>query len=318
MNTETQNPKINPNTQGSGLPVDTDVLFSNHKNVYKPRIEKRQRQLLGKLSFLKAFLTEDERMLQVTTGCSPLSIIEQFLTGWIVFYLNRSLFVFTNKRIFHIPTKQNFAYRNSIAQILYGDCQSLAVKGRTLVAQYKNGKTEKFVYIAGHERKKIATLLKEGPLQAEHSPAAERTHLCPRCTGPLIREQYTCGNCSLAFKNKKDAKRISIIYPGGGYFYTRHLFLGMGDALVEVYLSVFVIAALLDVISAVRGSLFAFVLLSLILAAEKALTVYHSNHFVKEFVPKDGRVQVRDQQPVSVKGSEGFEKSDAEAILSVR
>ncbi len=318
MNTETQNPRINPDTQGCGLPVDTDVLFSNHKNVYKPRIERRQRQFLGKLSFLKRFLTEDERILQVTTGCSPVSIIEQFLTGWIVFCLKRSLFVFTNKRVFHIPTKQNFAYRNCVAQILYGDCQNLAVKGRMLVAQYKNGRTEKFVYIASHERKKIATLLKEGHLQAEHSPASERTHLCPRCTGSLIREQYTCPNCSLAFKNKKDAKRISIIYPGGGYFYTRHPLLGLGDALVEVYLSVFVIAALLDVISAVPGSLFAFILLSLILVAEKALTVYHSNHFIKEFIPKDGRVQVRGQQPVGVKGSEAFEKSDVEAVLSVR
>ena len=33
-----------------GLPVDRKTLFSNHKNVYKRRIEKRQRKLIIKLS----------------------------------------------------------------------------------------------------------------------------------------------------------------------------------------------------------------------------------------------------------------------------
>jgi hypothetical protein len=39
-----------------GLPVDREILFSNHKKVYKKRIEKRQRKLIIKLSFLKPFL----------------------------------------------------------------------------------------------------------------------------------------------------------------------------------------------------------------------------------------------------------------------
>ena len=38
-----------------GLPVDRDVLFSNHKNIHKKRIEKRQRKLFVKLGPLKPF-----------------------------------------------------------------------------------------------------------------------------------------------------------------------------------------------------------------------------------------------------------------------
>jgi hypothetical protein len=38
-----------------GLPVDRKVLFSNHKNVYKKRIEKRQRKLFVKLGPIKPF-----------------------------------------------------------------------------------------------------------------------------------------------------------------------------------------------------------------------------------------------------------------------
>ena len=123
-----------------GLPVNRDILFSNHKNIYKQGTDKRQTKLFQKISFIKPFLEEGERILLVTTGCSPMSIIEQFLTGWIVFYLKRSLFVFTNKRIFHIPAKLNYSYRNSIAQILYTDCQTIGMKWGTLAVKYKNGK----------------------------------------------------------------------------------------------------------------------------------------------------------------------------------
>ena len=38
-----------------GLPVDRDILFSNHKDIYKKRVEKRQRKLIVKISFFKLF-----------------------------------------------------------------------------------------------------------------------------------------------------------------------------------------------------------------------------------------------------------------------
>ena len=122
------------------LPVNTDIMFTNHKNIYRQSIEKHQRKLLQKISFIRPFLHEDETILCITTGCSPAPLIEQFLTGWIIYYLKRSLFIFTNERVFHIPTKNDFSYRNSIAQILYADCRSIAVKGRSLVIEYKSGK----------------------------------------------------------------------------------------------------------------------------------------------------------------------------------
>jgi hypothetical protein len=38
----------------SGLPVDRDILFSNHKGVYKKGIEKRQTKFIEKISFIKS------------------------------------------------------------------------------------------------------------------------------------------------------------------------------------------------------------------------------------------------------------------------
>jgi len=274
-----------------GLPVDRNIIFSNHKDTYKQKIEKRQTKLLQKISFIKSFLKEDERILLVTTGCSPMSIMEQFLTGWIVFYLKRSLFVFTNKRIFHIPTKFNYSYRNSIAQTLYADCQTIEMKGRTLVVRYKNGRKEKFYYMGGKERKKIKALLKTISLEGVQSKTARRINLCPRCTKELIEDEYTCHNCRLEFKSKAEAKRISIVYPGGGYFYAGHPWLGIGDAITESILLLFVVLTLVDALQGGKDGFGSFVLFSIILALEKALTVYHSSHFIKEYIPKEKEIK---------------------------
>ncbi len=51
-----------------GLPVERKVLFSNHKDVYKKRIEKRQRKLFVKIGPLKPFFRKNEHILLVTTG----------------------------------------------------------------------------------------------------------------------------------------------------------------------------------------------------------------------------------------------------------
>ncbi len=303
---EMQNPGSSSSRQDLfDLPVNADVLFANHKNIYKQTIERRQRKLLRKIRFISPFLHQGETILCITTGCSPVSFIEQFLTGWIVFYLKRSLFVFTNERIFHIPTKKDFSYRNSIAQILYADCQSITVKGRNLIAEYKNGNKEKFLFIPRSETKKIKTLLQEIPLKGQTSSTLSRTHLCPSCTNPLVAGQYTCPGCSLEFKNKEKTRRISIVYPGGGYFYTGHPFLGIGDALAEIYLTILVIAAFLAAISGVAEGISTLVFFSIILALEKALTVYHSNHFIKEYIPRGHSVKIltrdlKTQQPAEV------------------
>lgn len=300
MREETKNQNVEPASQDLfGLPVDTDVLFSNHKNIYKRGIEKRQRKLLAKISFIRPFLNTGEKILHVTTGCSPMSFGEQFLTGWIIFYLKRSIFVFTNMRVFHIPTKQNLSYRNSIAQILYSDCSKIYMQWSKLVAEYKNGKKEQFPCIAGKERKKLKAILQYAPVQCQPSDTPERTHLCPRCTSHLIKNNFTCPNCSLEFKNKARARKLSIIYPGGGYFYTRHPFLGVADALAEAYLSLLVLVAFIGVATGASEFMSGLILLSLVLVLEKAISVYHSNHFIDEFIPKDRNIKVPVELPQS-------------------
>lgn len=263
-----------------GLPVCGEIVFSNHKNVFKKKQRKRQTKLLEKITFIKTFLKEDEKIFLITTGCSHTPFLEQFLTGWTFIYLKRSLFVFTNKRIFHIPTRANYSYKSSIAQILYSDCKSIKMKGRTLVVAYKNGSKEKFLYIASNEKKKIKTLLQAISLEGTPSKIPKRIHLCPCCTKELEEGKYICPKCQLEFKNKDVAKRISIIYPGGGYFYTGHPVLGVCDAIGEILLIAFVIISFFD------GSKGKLTIYAISLIIEKITTVYHSNHFIKEYIPK--------------------------------
>jgi len=297
------------------LPVNAESQFSNHKGVYKPRIEKRQRGLLEKISFIQPFLEDGEKILLITTACSPMSPLEQMFTGAIVFILKRSLLVFTDRRILHIPTNSDYSYRNSIAQILCGDCESIRVKGRTLVVKYKNAATEKFFCIAGQERKKAKKLLTEIPLDGQQSPQQRRTHLCPRCTQQLTYRNYTCPSCGLRFKSKAKARTISIIYPGGGYFYTGHPFLGFADASAEIYLSIFWLVALHGVKNGEPSSIFILLAFSLMLILEKALTVFHSNRFVDEYLPAEKIIKTSPPPSPSVDGLRTDKLPKTEEVL---
>jgi len=275
-----------------GLPVDRETLFSNHKKIYKKRIENRQRKLIVKLSFLKPFLKTGEKILLVSTGYSPIASLAQYVTGFFFVYLKRSLFVFTNHRIFHVPTTPNYKFKQSLSQIYYAGCQSIELKGGTLTVQYaKFGKMEKFKAIALSERKKIRALLKRKPVSGTKSTVGERLHLCPQCTRLLTAAKYVCESCGLKFKNKIFAYILAILFPGGGYFYTRNYLIGLLNAIVEIFLLAYIAVILQEVLNKVEGNMGKMLLLGAIFVAVKIISVIHSTHFINEFIPRKKEVQ---------------------------
>ena len=184
-----------------GLQVDRNILFSNHNQVYKKRIEKRQRKLIIKIPFLKPFISNTEKVLCVTKGHSPLTFFEKMGIGWLFIYLKRSFLVFTDQRILHIPTNPGYRYRQSISEIRYVSCRAIRMKGRALVVEYKkNGRIEKFFSLSGKEKKKISALLKNLSFGTVGSANKQRTHLCPQCTTHLQEKENTCRGCGLKFK----------------------------------------------------------------------------------------------------------------------
>jgi len=271
-----------------GLPVDANVLFSDKNGVRKKSIQNKKLKLLQKLSFLRKFLAADERIVFVTTGCSPFSTVEQMTIGhaW-VYLIKRALFVFTNKRILHVPTTMSYEYRGSLAQILYQDCRMQFVKGSAFFVEYHSGRKERFYGIPRADRAMIRRLNIEAGEFGPRSARPERNYLCPQCGCVLTPEQYTCSSCNLEFKNKAEALKYSLLAPGGGYFYTRHWGLGILDAIAESYLLILTAVAFLAAALGDPEALPAVVMFGVILAFEKLITVYHSNHFLAEFIPKN-------------------------------
>ena len=291
-----------PKEELYGLAVDTTVLFSDHKGRYRRRVERRQRKLLAKLSFFAPFLEPGEKILHVISGCSPATFVEQLLTGILLQPLKQSLFAVTNRRILHVPTTRGLRHRWSIAQIVYSDCRYIRIRWATLTVKYKSGRTEKFRCIGWGGRKKVRGLLKDVPLNGRPSPTMERTHLCPRCTKLLIKSYYACPNCSLEFKKKSWATMLSIIFPGGGYFYTRHPIIGIIEAVMETIVFILLVAATmvfsLSPHSAPGSIIQAIVLCAIVLGFEKMATAMFSSKCVEEFIPKQRRVEVLiDQSP---------------------
>jgi hypothetical protein len=309
-----------------GLPVDARILFSDKKGIYRPRIEKSRTKLLQRLGFLSRFLDADEKILLVTTACSPFTTLEELTIGaaWVV-AVKRALLVFTNKRLFHIPATSSFKYRGSIAQILYEDCRRLHVKRSALVAEYHNGRKERFLYIPGGDRGIIKRFGIEPNESDRPSENPQRNHLCPCCTQVLPTGVDECPSCGQEFKKKAEALRYSLLIPGGGYFYTGHPWMGAMDALVESYL---LIATLGAFVSGLRGDPRAWpvaIVLAFFSALEKALTVYHSNSFLAEFIPKD-RKSLLSEQTAAARAVESplpprevsQTRPGAEDVLSVR
>ena len=284
-----------------GLPVDRKTLFSNHKKIYKKRIEKRQRKLIVKLPFLKPFLKRGEQILMITTGYSSLASLAQYVTGFVFVYLKRSLFVFTNYRILHIPTTPSYKYKGSVSQIAYNGCKSIALKGGTLTVEYGNyDKVETFMGIPVAERKKIKVLLQKVSLAGAKGGLADRKHLCPRCTHYLEAGKYVCQNCQLKFKNKIFARIISILFPGGGYIYTRHYMLGFLNAVLELFLLFYmgyVIFSLDRDLNGSQDSVILLVVLGAVFLVQKIIAVIHSNHFIDEFIPRDKTLKPNSVRP---------------------
>ncbi len=288
-----------PQSELFGLPFNQEIAFSNPKGKFKEDIKEKQLQMIEKyVPLLEQFLEPGEEILLVMRGCSPVSPREHLTIGWIVFLLKRCTLVVTNRRILHFPSKTNFTPRNSVAQIRYGDVEMIKPStwmGRKFMVKYKNGSKETFIYV--RESRKLKAVLSLLQIQGQPETLLRvRHHLCPKCTAPLNPGIYSCARCGLAFKNERKARVLSIFLPGGGYFYTGHHFLGIGDAIAESALLVVVITSLAALLFGAVDPLEKMKLLvifGVLLVYEKLISIYHARHYVKEYIPLE-----KDFQPL--------------------
>lgn len=279
----------NPYAPAPSLRINEESCFTDIKGKQKPRIRKQLSKLLGKATpLLQRTMEPDEEILYIAPAISPYSALEILTTGWVITVIRRSLLVVTDRRILHVPTKSNYTPKSSISQIRYADIEEAKVTGglgQKLQMQYRNGKKESFTGFPGRVAKKLSAVLSGRSGQGTPTALAGRHHICPRCQHPLTTESFTCTSCRLAFKDQKKATRYSLLIPGGGYFYTGHPVMGLVDAVVELF---FILAVLGGLVLLAQGdveALSVLVMFGVLLGLEKLLTIYHSRHYVTEFLP---------------------------------
>ncbi|UCF31721.1 MAG: zf-TFIIB domain-containing protein [bacterium] len=269
------------------LPIRGREAFTTLGGKFRERIKRRQLNILRSfVPVLKHVLEPDEEILLSARAISPVTVLEELTTGWLIFFIRRCVLVVTNRRILHFPTTPGFTPRNSMSQIRFTDIESLK-GGRKIKFRYKSGRGETFHRVLNG--KKLGRILSAHMTGSSASTQYRGRHaVCPKCNSALVEARYQCPRCRLEFKNPRTARFLSILFPGGGYFYTRHIFLGLADAIVEISLIVFLLLFLLGHFSGdprFQGGWPVAAILSAVLLLEKLVTIYHANVFVREYIP---------------------------------
>ncbi|MGH9777844.1 MAG: hypothetical protein ACRD5I_05480 [Candidatus Acidiferrales bacterium] len=295
-----------------GVLLREDTLYTNRKGKEKRGIRKRAEEALTKLKgTLAAVLEPDEAVLYVARANAPATLLEQFTFGWYIYYITASLLVFTNRRVldFHLDLGSfgRWKWTHGLRSVRWGDLQQARVKGlltRSLELRYRNGKKETYRLARWGDANKIKMML-ENLLHASHSEtsaAQQMVSLCPDCYAVLAERAEECGQCQLRFKTQKEMTWRSLLFPGGGYFYTGYWSLGVMDALVESFL-LFALAAWLLAAAGFsqpfRGpleprltpgeALASAGIIVLILAIEKLFTIHHGRRFLQVLIPARAR-----------------------------
>jgi len=294
-------------TSAHGIPVREDLLYSDHKARDKSRIRKRAEKGLQLLQEpLRKVLEPDEAVWYVAQAQAPISVVQQLTLGWMTYYVTQTMLVVTNRRIlaFHKKAKSfgRWEWGRRVRSIRFGDLSDARLKGflsRYLHLHYTDGRKEKYWGIRGADGKKLRQILDAVmPLRAaEASPARGPASLCPSCFAALEKAQEQCRQCGQLFATTSEMWKRSILFPGGGYFYTGQTGLGILDAIAESILigwvAFFLLIAAgfpepvgdLDPYFGQAAAAFAAVFIAGILVLEKLVTGLHARHFVQDFYP---------------------------------
>jgi len=269
------------------LPIDGQKAFTTTAGKFREKLKKQQLNILRRfVPILKHVLDADEDILLAARSISPVNILEELTTGGFIFFIRRCVLVVTDKRILHFTANPGFGPRESVSQICFNDIESFRA-GRKIRIKYKNGSKETFHRVLnGKKLGKVLSGLASG--SSASTQYRGRHSVCPKCTSALVMENYTCPQCRLQFKDPRSARLLSMTLPGAGYFYTRHPFLGMADALVQLPLIFFLLLYLLgDFLGAPRyqGGLLIAAALGGVLLVEKLVGIYLTSNFIREYIP---------------------------------
>lgn len=272
----------------SSFPVEEKIFGTDDAGRPSPGKKNRRLKKLEKTaSVLSKILKPDEKILLATDAIGPLGLFEQYVTGTMVFWLYRSILIFTDRRL--VQFYLSGPLKRSIRSIPYESIRRVekypGAISRRLTLAYSNGKKETFHYVA--ERKEKLRPVLEPPEKAPvpkeiagaRGMAGGPVSLCPACSGGLTAEIYRCGTCGAQFKNLSALTRWATICPGGGFFYAGYTLLGVPHALAEAIFTIFAGIAL------VGGDFPDAGIMAGLVALLKVFGYYTCGQSVRKFIP---------------------------------
>ena len=302
-------------SQCHGLPVREDVLFTNKNGVDKPALHKDAEKILGRLAEpLKQMLQPGEVILYCCKAQSPLSVVEQFFTGWWAQVMTRVVLVATNRRLFQFSVTGNGTWKRSVSALSWGDVGKVKTSrfiGGHFIVHCKNGKKTDYWGVKFSSAPKLQAISdKIIPASASEATSAQAAvSLCPDCWRPLTPRVYLCTDCGLLFKNETTLIKMAIFVPGGAYFYSGFTAAGVLTAVGELFVLLEILVLAIAAFSErgkpeFAGFIGAMGFFILIYAFETLVTIMHNRRVIREFIPRK-RKQV--QEPM-VSSSAAAEK----------
>jgi len=191
----------------------------------KKRLSKSKFKLLKNLEpALDKILEPDEKVFFVTYGTLN-KIMEQLIGGWIMLYLNKKAFLFTNKRIILVGLKGRLKPGDLKSHI--DVCSIQKIKKHLLGSVsivFNSGKKMNFVYIPRPDKKFLSQVSTQlmGEIPAEQKTNTEEVFLCPHCGKAPQVGLSKCNLCNGEFKSAQKAGLLSLLFPGLGDFYLGH------------------------------------------------------------------------------------------------
>lgn len=287
----------------AGVPIRSDVLYTNAKGQEKENVRKRAERNINQLQYvLRRVLDREEAVLYVTRCEVRPSLIDQFTVGFHARYFNRITLVLTNHRLLYFFVDRDGRWRQSLRVARLGDVESATIKNWiycTLTVRFHGGKKEVYCRIPRRDVSKVRLLLPAmltaaaGEISLGESP----TSLCPECLTTLEVGNYQCERCSMRFKDEQTLLRRVLLVPGGGYFYTGQTLAGLLQLVADLYLIVMVVSSILfyqrgpkpgDVV-ATPGESKSYLAAALVFAGalilEKWGVFHHCRTIIRQFMP---------------------------------
>jgi hypothetical protein len=219
-----------------------DELFPGASKFLNGRQQRKRRvQWNAVRPMVRRLLKPDEHILHVAYAMQVPPFLHTIGLGHFAYIYHQVMLVVTDQRI--IETLLNFRANGPGTRIRsypFRHLTALKMSFGKLTAVPAQGKKQGWRFGIRGDKKLVNLLLPrlQSRLLAEGAGRAEALPLwhCPQCGAAVPPKPEACSSCRTRFRSTRVATLLSLAFPGAGFFYLGHPFLGVFDFLGETML----------------------------------------------------------------------------------